>query len=91
MLYYLYKQNKVKDKEEQTKMSYTDDPVIDAEEYYSRNDKRSIIGICESCGNIIHGQTDDEYGEDYVKIPDGIVHWDCWDDYGRSLMVKNSI
>ena len=72
-------------------MSYTDNPVIDAEEYYNRSDKRPIVGICESCGNIIHGQTDDEYGEDYVQIQDGLVHWDCWDDYGRKLLVRNII
>ena len=34
-------------------MSYTDNPVRDAEEHYSREDPRPIVGACEYCGNPI--------------------------------------
>ena len=66
-------------------MSYTDNPVRDAEEYCSREDLRPIVGACEYCGNPIYGPTEDMYGDDYVELPDGLVHWECWNDYGRSL------
>ncbi len=49
-------------------MSYTDNPVRDAEEHYSREDPRPIVGACEYCGNPIYGPTEDMYGDDYVEL-----------------------
>ena len=67
-------------------MIYTEDPVNDAENYYSKEEKRPIIGTCESCGELIYGPTEDEYEDEYIELYDCFVHFDCWNDYGRSLM-----
>ena len=66
-------------------MSYTDDPVRDAENYYSKEDCRPIIGTCEFCEEMIHGSTDGEYGDEYIEIHDTLIHWDCWGNSGNSL------
>ena len=44
------------------------------------------IGVCIHCYEPILGSTEAYEGDDYVETEDGPVHWDCWDDYGRSIV-----
>lgn len=66
-------------------MSYTDEPVIDAEEYCSREDPRPIVGTCEQCGHPVYGRSENYDGDECIEIPGGLIHWDCWNDYGKTL------
>ena len=44
-----------------------------------------IKGICCQCEEPILGHTDSLEGDWYIETEDGLVHWDCWDAYGKSL------
>lgn len=66
-------------------MSYTDNPERDAENYFSREESWPKIGICEQCGRPVYRASQYEHGDEYIEIPDGLVHWECWNDYGKML------
>lgn len=61
-----------------------DDPVGDAERYYSRMDHRPKIGTCTECGCEIYGG-DDYYEEDdaYLFEDGAMVCDDCLVAYCR--------
>ena len=68
-------------------MIWTDNPPLDAERYYeSQTDTRPIFDRCIHCGRIIHSAMPGYDGDEYVETPDGPVHWDCWDEYGRKMI-----
>lgn len=48
--------------------------------------KMPKIGVCIHCYGPILGSTETLEGDDYIEVEDGPVHWDCWDDYGRSIV-----
>lgn len=42
------------------------------------NARREIFGYCEQCGNAIYRANDEEYGDDYLELPDDTyIHDDC--------------
>lgn len=67
-------------------ISPSDDPYKDAdrrdiEEERARN--RRSIGECVQCYQPILARDEGYEGEEYVETEDGLVHWECWDAYGR--------
>lgn len=52
----------------------------------AQEEKMPVIANCIQCGRPIFEGTETLEGDDYVETEDGPVHWDCWDDYGRSVM-----
>lgn len=42
------------------------------------NVPKPIFAYCEQCGQPIYGETDDEYGEEYVPLSkDAYLHYEC--------------
>lgn len=59
---------------------YSDNPPLDADRYFSdleREAEKRGIGECFYCGEPITA------GQEYIDCEDGLIHWECWDDYGR--------
>jgi len=69
---------------------YTDNPVRDMENYEQKvaeeNARRGIFGYCEQCGNAIYRATEEEYGDEYVDLPDGTcIHYDCVREWANEI------
>ena len=43
------------------------------------------LGTCVYCGEPVRASTARWDGDEYVETDDGIVHWECWDEYGETL------
>ncbi len=64
---------------------FTDNPVNDAlrRDWEIELRRRNNIGKCLHCGEPILCADISHYGDDYVEIDEGLVHWDCWHEFGR--------
>lgn len=60
-------------------MYYTDNPPLDAERYYAEleQEEPQSIGKCFYCDEPILA------GQEFIDCEDGLIHWECWDDYGK--------
>lgn len=69
-------------------MSYTDNPVRDAEEYYSRHEHHPKIGYCIECSEPIYEPDALNYEVVYYNTPDGLVCEACKEIYLEHYKVK---
>lgn len=54
------------------------------------DDRPQYIGKCELCKRELHLGTETWDCDDFAYTPDGIICWDCWDDYGRKLILEQT-
>lgn len=72
-------------------MYYSNDPAADAdrrERDWDEFRETHSIGECIQCGEPILAGDDFYEGEEYIETEDGLVHWECWTDYGRDKKEK---
>lgn len=64
---------------------YTSNPVLD--EIHRTSEWEEIqannIGVCIQCGQPIIKDTPTYEGDEYIETEDGLVHWECWREYGE--------
>ncbi|MCU6762271.1 Uncharacterised protein [uncultured Roseburia sp.] len=42
-----------------------------------------IFSICIHCGRPIYGETKNYDGEYYLEVPEGVIHYDCVNDWAQ--------
>ena len=47
---------------------------------------RPLVGECIECGVELYGEDDTSYSDEFIETEHGLVCWNCWRDYGMSLM-----
>ena len=56
---------------------FTDDPILDAERWFSREDPRPLLGHCAICNQEIRGENEDYDADDAYCFEGDYVCGDC--------------